>query len=338
MVGDVRRLYRGLWLEEDFMTMIAALITEQQVRSRLLALPGGERRLTNLLHCCELLHQAAMESGLGVEELLKWLAEARQQSGMARLEEHQIRLETDEQAVKIVTVHKSKGLQYPIVFCPFCWNTGGGARTGEVLFHDSQQSARLVMDIGSADQEANKRIAEREELAENARLLYVALTRAEYRCVAVWGAFRDAGRSALAYLLHPSEKLEASSWAEDVRTHFDSLSDETDPVVICSDWPGVGDRALHSPTSPCSSQEVYVPPAGEPISLACRTLSREIPREWGIASFSSLIAAKSREVELPDRDSLWGRRDEEAQPLLPYPRTRTFLEFPRGPQGGHSAA
>ena len=110
------------------MTMVAALITRQQVRSRLLALPGGERRLTNVLHCCELLHQAALESGLGVEELLKWLAEARQQSGTARLEEHQIRLETDEQAVKIVTVHKSKGLQYPIVFCPFCWNTG--ARTG----------------------------------------------------------------------------------------------------------------------------------------------------------------------------------------------------------------
>ena len=55
-----------------------------------------------------------------------------------------------------------------------------------------------------------------------------------------------------------------------------------------------------------------MPPARPPITLACRTLSREIPRGWGIASFSSLIAAKAREVELPDRDSLWGRKDEEA--------------------------
>ena len=125
-------LYRGLWLDEGFMTMVAALITRQQVRSRLLALPGGERRLTNVLHCCELLHQAALEGGLGVEELLKWLTEARQQSGMAKLEENQIRLETDEQAVKIVTVHKSKGLQYPIVFCPFGWNTGAGSERGDL--------------------------------------------------------------------------------------------------------------------------------------------------------------------------------------------------------------
>ena len=61
------------------------------------------------------------------------------------------------------------------------------------MFHDTNQSGKLVMDIGSADREAHKRIAEREDLAENARLLYVALTRAEYRCVVVWGAFRDAG-------------------------------------------------------------------------------------------------------------------------------------------------
>jgi exodeoxyribonuclease V beta subunit len=92
-----------------FMTMIAALVTRQQVRSRLLTLPDGERRLTNVLHCCELLHQAALDGGLGVEELLKWLTEARQQAGIAKLEENQIRLETDEQAVKIATVHKSKG-------------------------------------------------------------------------------------------------------------------------------------------------------------------------------------------------------------------------------------
>ena len=77
-----------------------------------------------------------------------------------------------------------------------------------------------------------------------------------------------------------------------------------------------------------------MPPARQPISLACRTLSREIPKGWGIASFSSLIAGRSREAELPDRDSLWGRRDEEAEPLLQHPRIRTFLEFPRGRRAG----
>jgi len=201
--------YRDLWIDQGFMTMATCLIARQEVRARLLGLPGGERRLTNLLHCCELLHQAALENGLGVEELLKWLAETRQQSSVARVEEHQIRLETDEQAVQIVTVHKSKGLQYPIVFCPFCWNTG--AKRDEVLFHDPEKPGTLVMDIGSPQLEAHRELAEAEDLAENARLLYVALTRAKYRCVVAWGGIRDAGASALAYLLHPPPALKAGA-------------------------------------------------------------------------------------------------------------------------------
>ena len=323
-------LYRGLWLDEGFMMMVAALITRQQVRSRLLALPGGDRRLTNVLHCCELLHQAALESGMGMEELLKWLTEARQQGGTARLEEYQIRLETDEQAVRIVTVHKSKGLQYPIVFCPFCWNTG--ARTGEVIFHDLNQSGKLVMDIGSAELEAHERMAEREDLAENARLLYVALTRAEYRCVAVWGAFRDAGESALAYLLHPPGKFERANLVRNLKAHFDDLSDEN----ILRDLQRVADggrAGVGLSSVPKSSPEVYAPPARQPVGLASRTLTREIPKGWGIASFSSLIAGKARETELPDRDSLWGRRGEEAEPPMPQ-RIRTFLDFPRGRRAG----
>jgi exodeoxyribonuclease V beta subunit len=322
-------LYRGLWLDEGFMTMVAALITRQQVRSRLLAYPGGERRLTNVLHCCELLHQAALESGLGVEELLKWLTEERQQTGMAKLEENQIRLETDEQAVKIVTVHKSKGLQYPIVFCPFGWNTGAGSN--EVMFHDTNQAGKLVMDIGAADREAHKRIAEKENLAESARLTYVALTRAEYRCVLVWGAFRDAGKSALAYLLHPG-RWKRDIPLEDVNKTFSALSDETI-------WNDLERLALDGRTGialsdvPSSSGEVYVPPARPPITLACRTLRREIPRGWGVASFSSLIAGRARDAELPDRDSIWGRRNEDVAPS-PQARARTFLEFPRGRRAG----
>ena len=322
--------HRGLWLDESFMTMVAALITRQQVRSRLLALPGGERRLTNVLHCCELLHQAALKGGLGIEELLKWLAEARQQGGMSRLDDHQIRLETDEQAVRIVTVHKSKGLQYPIVFCPFCWNTG--ARTGEVIFHDLKQSGKLVMDIGSVELESHQRIAEREGLAESVRLLYVALTRAQYRCVAVWGAFRDAGESALAYLLHPPAKLEPVNLVRSLQSHFDALSDET----ILSDLQRLTEgrcAGIALSNVPQPSPEMYAPPAKQAAGLACRTLTCEIPRGWGVASFSSLIAGKAQKTELPDHDSLWRSRGEEVE--LPLrPRIQTFLDFPRGRRAG----
>ncbi|MCI0623580.1 MAG: exodeoxyribonuclease V subunit beta [Acidobacteria bacterium] len=327
-------LYRDLWINEGFMTMAAALITRQQVRSRLLALPDGERRLTNLLHCCELLHQAALENGLGVEELVKWLGQARQESGTVRAEEHQIRLETDEQAVRIVTVHKSKGLQYPIVFCPFCWNTG--ARMGEsVMFHDARKPAKLVLDAGSEDLEANRRLAAKEALAENLRLLYVALTRAEYRCVVVWGAFRDAGASALAYLLHQPQQLEPASLVESLKEHFEGRSDEdlqSDLKRLAGDG-SEGIESLPAP-GPSPSPETYAPPAGQALQLACRALRRDIPKGWGVASFSSLIAGKARDAELPDRDALWERRAQDAEELKQASQTRTFFDFPRGRRAG----
>src|SRR5262245_42102528 len=271
--------YRGLWLDEGFMTMAAALITRQRIRSRLLALPGGERRLTDVLHCCELLHQAALEGGLGVEELLKWLAEARMQGGVARSEEHQIRLETDERAVRIVTVHKSKGLQYPIVFCPFCWNTGAPA--GEVLFHD--RSGKLVMDIGSADQEEHAQTSELEDLAENARLLYVALTRAQYRCVLVWGAFRDAGESALAYLLHQPSNVGLAHLTRNVKEHFEGLGEEEFMRDLQRLAEG-GRSGIALSDVPAPSPTAYAPPSRLPHELSCRKLTREIPRGWSITS------------------------------------------------------
>ena len=114
--------YRLLWLRSGFISMARKLVAREQIKPRLGAFPAGERRLTNLLHLLELLHRAATQEKLGMEGLLKWLNERRQLVQDTAMEEHQIRLETDELAVKIVTIHKSKGLEYPITFCPFLWS------------------------------------------------------------------------------------------------------------------------------------------------------------------------------------------------------------------------
>ena len=231
-------------------------------------------------------------------------------------------------------MHKSKGLQYPIVFCPFCWNTGGGGQTGDVIFHDAKQSGKLVMDIGSNDQEAHKRIAERENLAENARLLYVALTRAEYRCVVVWGSIRDAGESALARLLHPPKGLEAGSWVEDTGTHFERLSDE-DIVRDLQQLARGGRTGISVETVPSPTQQVYTPPARPPVTLACRTLSREIPRGSSTASFSSLIAAHaSGSGAARPRFSVAARRRGGSAALAVITRSK-FSGFSAGPEGGY---
>ena len=122
-------------------------------------------------------------------------------SAAPRPDSETLRLESDAQAVQIVTVHKSKGLEYPIVFCPFTWESGifsGDA----VLFHDPEHDDQRVLDLGSPEMTAHERLARKERLAENVRLLYVALTRAKYRCYLAWGRINRTETSAPAYLFH----------------------------------------------------------------------------------------------------------------------------------------
>ena len=119
-------------------------------------------------------------------------------------EEHQLRLERDDNAVRIVTVHKSKGLEYPVVFCLFSWRDSEIKRGAEeqVFFHDPAQGHKLVRDLGPDIAEEHRQQARLERLAENVRLLYVALTRAKHRCYFIWGGIKGAGTSAPAWLLH----------------------------------------------------------------------------------------------------------------------------------------
>lgn len=319
--------YRDLWVEAGFMTMAATLITRQQVRRRLLTLSDGERRLTNLLHCCQLLHQAALQERLGIEELLRWLAKVCQGGQVTRVEEQQIRLETDEQAVKIVTIHKSKGLEYPVVFCPFCWDTFTG-KEDVVTFHDPD-TAEIVQDVGSPDLDRHKSLAKREALAENARLLYVALTRAKELCVVSWGAFRDAGKSAMAWLLHPLEGRKAEPLHEIMEEHFTKLDDQSIQSQLES-LAAASHGALQICSIPASSTATYRPPALAAQDFTCRTLRREIARDWGLSSFSAIVSGRSRAGE-QDRDSL----GTPPVPVVPsVPPGRTFLDFPRGIRAG----
>ena len=185
---------------------------------------------------------------------LKWLRQQRDPES-PRLEEHQLRLESDANAVRIVTIHKSKGLEYPVVFCPFNWD---GSRIGEkeeFLFHDAKDDWKLNLVLNPEDN-PNRMLAEKEILAENLRLLYVSLTRAKNRCYLVWGRFNEAGTSAPAYLLHPpdgspediveatGEKFEGLTDA-DIRQALKELARNAKGAIQLSDMPlGPGEQQL----------------------------------------------------------------------------------------------
>ncbi|WP_019626578.1 exodeoxyribonuclease V subunit beta [Thioalkalivibrio sp. ALJT] len=172
------RDYRRLWQSRGVLPMLRRLLHDFEVPRRLRATAEGERALTNLLHLSELLQQAAAELD-GEQALIRHLLEHRADDGETG-EEQILRLESDEDLVKVVTLHKSKGLEYPLVFLPFACSFRLTDKKKDVPWrdHPPQGGARWVFQMDEAVHER----AERERLAEDLRLLYVGMTRARYAC------------------------------------------------------------------------------------------------------------------------------------------------------------
>ncbi|MDE1929859.1 MAG: UvrD-helicase domain-containing protein, partial [Burkholderiales bacterium] len=180
-VADLQRL-QLIWKEQGVLTMLRRTVQllELPARWRVAdAAPAeGERRLTNLLHLAELL-QAASAGLEGEAALIRWLAQ--RCAGGDAGDEQILRLESDADRVQIVTIHKSKGLEYPLVFLPFATAVrgAGGAGSPVLVREDAEGRRRLVLEPDADDLEAERIDA----LRESTRLLYVALTRARH---AVW--------------------------------------------------------------------------------------------------------------------------------------------------------
>ncbi|POT56518.1 exodeoxyribonuclease V subunit beta [Citrobacter amalonaticus] len=166
--------YRQLWQKRGVMPMLRALISARNIAENLLATAGGERRLTDILHISELLQEAG--SQLESEHaLLRWLSQHTLEPD-SNASSQQLRLESDNHLVRIVTIHKSKGLEYPLVWLPFITHF----RIQDQAFYHDRSSFEAVLDLSEAQE--SMELAEAERLAEDLRLLYVALTRSVWHC------------------------------------------------------------------------------------------------------------------------------------------------------------
>jgi len=297
------RHYYDLWGNHGFIQMFRYLLAEEKILIHLMRLPDGERRITNILHLSEVLHQASIERRLSMAGLLKWLYEQRDQA-TPRLEEHQLRLESDENAVKIVTIHKSKGLEYPVVFCPFGWTKSKIEKNNKPFtFHDTLDQMKLTLDLGSPAMDENRVCAEKEELAENLRLLYVALTRARNRCYLVWGRFRDAESSAPAYLFHQLDSIKKENLPQSVEERFKSLNNE-DMRAELKRLVDTSKGTIKLSEMPLDEGGKYTALPEKKVILTSRTFSGNIDRQWHISSFSSLVSGQRHAAELADYDAI----------------------------------
>lgn len=292
-------LYRRLWQRKGILVMLSRLLDDFQLPARLLRMEGvnGERSLTNLLQLGELLQQASM--GLdGEQALLRYLAERIEEAQDSRSEEYVQRLESDEELIKVVTIHKSKGLEYPLVFLPFIGTSRPLDRKGRLFFTYHDDDGRRVFDYELTD-EGNAR-ADRERLAEDLRLLYVAVTRARHAC---WLAVSPLGRqnksgyscqlmqSALGQVLGGGVKLDPEKLRECLEalcSGSDSFSFQALPEVTPDTYQGM-------------SNIVALDPA--------REAKGRIGRPWWITSYSGVIAGASFREEASESGSAVTEQD-----------------------------
>jgi len=322
------RSYHDLWATFGFMRMFRSLATEENVRARLLAGPRGERMLTNFLHLSEILNEASVHEKLGMRGLLKWLNQ-RRDPAMPRSDEHQLRLESDDDAVKIITVHKSKGLEFPIVFCPFLWGSSALRDAVDIAFHDGEDDYRAFLDVGSDSLDDHRLLAEKELLAENMRLVYVALTRARNRCYLVWGRFNKGESSALSYLFRRRDEERMNDGREALppaKPDDDTLKREL--MERCASREArilVQDLPLKVPLH-------YEHRIRDGARIACRHFAGKIDRSWRVTSFSSMVSGLGHAFSDADRDALLpGSQDrEDAERTGKY----DILSFPKGARAG----
>ncbi|NQY26641.1 MAG: exodeoxyribonuclease V subunit beta [Piscirickettsiaceae bacterium] len=312
---DVFVTLHQIWQQHGFMRVFRELMTTISAQQRLLSLPNGERQLTNLLHLSELIQEQCRHQNEGIEAVLNWLTR-HIESIDPNDESAQLRLESDEQLVKIITIHKSKGLEYPIVFCPFLWDVNLRSEKNDVLtFHDGDDENNACATFAEPMISEVAASITLEERAEDLRLLYVALTRARERCVIVWGAAKyqtgqHVSDSALFSLLHPNlSEVQNEEMKQDLMV----LAERHPISVTIITEQNTVQYQVNNQQKHC---------------LAEREFNGDIQVPWRISSFSAL--AHGYDAELPDYDA----QANQIPTVVSVTKGLDRFSFPRGAQAG----
>lgn len=307
------------WQRQGVLAMLRRFIHELKLPARLLREPGGERRLTNLLHLAELLQEASRELD-GEQALVRWFAEQVEGAGEGG-DERVLRLESDADLVKVVTVHKSKGLEYPLVYLPFAVTARKTDRRNRSFLEYALEDGTRRVDLALSDDAL--RAADQARLEEDLRLLYVALTRARHflwlGVAAVAAGRKGENRlheSALGYLLTGGSPIAAA----DIRPHWERLRG------------GCGAIELHALDAPdgCTMLDRT---EERPELVDAAAFDGRFERDWTVGSFTSLARhAAAAPVRALDETLL---EEPDRQPVPGATQDAPWHRFPRGSVPGN---
>ena len=339
--------YRDLWEKKGFPVMFRQLLRQEAVETRLLGQPSGERRLTNLLHLGELLATAA-QTHEGIDALLRWLHGCRTETTGG--EGAQLRLESDSKRVKIITIHKSKGLEYPIVFCPFLWDGYRNSKPREPdlrQYYDPDPAINgsvTDFDPASYGSDPVKALIRFEDAAESVRLIYVALTRAVYRSYLIAGVYSNAGRNGPAYgeasrsllnWLVCGQSVAPEDWIDSnkKRQHTPESILEAWQTLTLASCAEVPPSLLIDPL-PVLAQIPQLTKSAQDLTFSARKLSRPVGEGWNRGSFSGMIRHRPVGEEGADHDQdVVGSKKRSAKP--DDLDSSDILAFPQGTFAGN---
>ena len=305
------------WEENGFLSAFSTFINNEEVYLNLAK--EGERTLTNIRHLLELIHNREFITRRSVDSLISWVKG--KMTDDERSEDEQLRLESDDNAVSIMTVHKSKGLDFKIVFIPQFIKKMSRKKPWNFFYHDRSDNFRPVLSFDENDDEGVK-AGRIETMSENMRLLYVAMTRAKYLTVIHWGSINSTGGTPLSKLLTGVESEDEFKVQTD-----DQLLERINETVEA------GNGSIKLVTDLSFKGEVFKNELKEKTVQPARTLKKEISKEWMITSFSGLSFHAKGSFEFEDVELYKETAIEKTEPVESGGK-RTILDFPAGASAG----
>ncbi len=290
--AEQMRALRQIWQSHGVLAMLRSSLHLLQLAGRWRGQPDGERRLTNVLHLAELLQGASSQLD-GEQALIRWLVQQIDEAQAGHVGEDQeqtVRLESDDDLVKVITIHASKGLEYPVVCLPFAHShrVKDGRRTPVLQCDTGTGERHWTLDFDEDD----TRAADRDRLREDLRLWYVALTRARHALWIGWSAVKTGNSdkclnhlSAAGQLLTGGQACNPADWQHMLKELQVDAAGSALSVALVPAPSAVPLTPWHKTASPTVLRE----------ALRC---TAAFDRSWTIASFSRLA------------------RDLSAQPLL----------------------
>jgi exodeoxyribonuclease V beta subunit len=287
--NDVDRLALRVrhWLrvcdERGVAALLETISRDERMPSRLLGHLDGERKLTDLRHVGEALHAATLAGQLGLTAGLEWLRHRVEEAGEDSSVERSRRLDSDAAAVQVVTVHASKGLEFPVVYVPFAWDRF--VFEPDIPLYHEVGTDRRVRNVGGANSpgfRADQARHKSEEFGEDLRLLYVALTRAQAQVTAWWApSSRNTQCAPLHRLLFTDAPAADVPERLPVPSGANALTRATKLAVT---------GCLSVEAVPDSGAPSWIRPATATSALSAAAFDRPLDTSWRRTSYSALTA------------------------------------------------